>query len=111
MTRAMRTEAARYPGQEQQVMEFFRKNPQAAEGLRGPIFEEKVVDFILELAKVDRPTVTPEELSQPPERPGRARRRAARRPGARPDPATRPGCAGPPLPCLPGTARPRRAIA
>ena len=49
----MRTEARRYPGQEQQVMEFFRKNPQAAEGLRGPIFEDKVVDFILELAKVE----------------------------------------------------------
>ena len=35
MTRAMRAEAGRYPGQEAQVMEFFRKNPQAAEGLRG----------------------------------------------------------------------------
>ena len=67
MTRAMRTEAARYPGQEQQVMEFFRKNPQAADGLRGPIYEEKVVDFILELAKVEDKTVTPEELSADPE--------------------------------------------
>ena len=37
-------------------MEFFRKNPQAAEKLRGPIFEEKVVDFILELAKVTEKT-------------------------------------------------------
>jgi trigger factor len=67
MTRAMRTEASRYPGQEQQVMEFFRKNPQAAEGLRGPIFEDKVVDFILELAKVEEKSVTPEELSAQPE--------------------------------------------
>ena len=48
----MRAEAARYPGQEQQVMEFFRKNPQATDSLRGPIFEEKVVDFVLELAQV-----------------------------------------------------------
>ncbi len=63
MSRAMRNEAGRYPGQEQQVMEFFRKNPQAAEGLRGPIFEDKVVDFILELAKVEDRTVTPDELS------------------------------------------------
>jgi trigger factor len=69
MTRAMRTEAQRYPGQEQQVMEFFRKNPQAAEGLRGPIYEEKVVDFILELAKVEDRTVTPEELSADPDAP------------------------------------------
>src|SRR3954454_15857902 len=66
MTRAMRTEASRYPGQDQQVMEFFRKNPQAAEGLRGPIFEDKVVDFILELAKVEDKTVTPEELAADP---------------------------------------------
>ena len=58
MTRAMRAEAGRYPGQEQQVLEFFRKNPQAAELLRGPIFEEKVVDFVLELARVTDNAVT-----------------------------------------------------
>ncbi len=67
MTRAMRAEAGRYAGRETQVMEFFRKNPQAAEGLRGPIFEEKVVDFILELAQVTDREVTPEELSAEPE--------------------------------------------
>ncbi len=66
MSRAMRAEAGRYPGQEAMVMEFFRKNPQAAENLRGPIFEDKVVDFILELAKVEERTVTPEELSADP---------------------------------------------
>jgi trigger factor len=66
MTRAIRAEAARYPGQEQMVMEFFRKNPAAANGLRGPIFEDKVVDFILELAKVEEKTVTPEELAAEP---------------------------------------------
>lgn len=63
LSRAMRQEAARYPGQEQQVMEFFRKNPQAAENLRSPIFEEKVVDFMLELAKVTERSVAPDELS------------------------------------------------
>jgi len=67
MTRAMRAEASRYPGQEAQVMEFFRKNPQAAEGLRAPIFEEKVVDFVLELAKVTDTEVTAEELARDPE--------------------------------------------
>ncbi len=66
MTRAMRAEASRYPGREQQVMEFFRQNPQAAETLRGPIFEEKVVDFLLELAKVEDKVVTAEELAQEP---------------------------------------------
>lgn len=63
LARAMRQEAGRYPGQEQQVMEFFRKNPQAAENLRSPIFEEKVVDFMLELAKVEEKTVSPEDLA------------------------------------------------
>jgi trigger factor len=67
LTRAMRAEAGRYPGQEAQVMEFFRKNPQAAEGLRGPIFEEKVVDYVLELARVTETMVTPEELAREPD--------------------------------------------
>ena len=69
LTRAMRAEAARYPGQEQKIMEFFRKNPQAAEGLRGPIFEEKVIDFVLELARVTDSTVSAEELARDPETP------------------------------------------
>jgi trigger factor len=67
MTRAMRAEAARYQGQEQMVMEFFRKNPQAAENLRGPIFEEKVVDFVLELAKVTDSVVSADELAREPD--------------------------------------------
>lgn len=67
LNRAMRAEAARYPGQEGQVMEFFRKNPQAADGLRGPIYEDKVIDFILELARVEDKVVTSEELSAEPD--------------------------------------------
>ena len=72
MTRAMRAEAAKYSGQETQVMEFFRKNPEAAESLRGPIYEEKVVDFILDQATVVERTVTPEELAAEPEAPTEA---------------------------------------
>jgi trigger factor len=67
MTRAMAREAQRYQGQEQMVIDFFRKNPQAAESLRGPIFEEKVVDYVLELAKVTDKMMTPEELAKEPE--------------------------------------------
>jgi trigger factor len=63
LLRAMRTEASRYPGQERQVLEFFQKNPRAVESLRGPIFEEKVVDFILELAKLEEKPVSPEDLT------------------------------------------------
>ncbi len=69
LQRAMRAEAARYNGQETQVMEFFRKNPQAVDGLRGPIFEDKTVDFILDQAQVEDRVVTPEELSADPEAP------------------------------------------
>ncbi len=69
LTRAMRSEAMRYPGQEAQVVEFFRKNPQAVETLRGPIFEDKVVDYILELANVTDKTVAPEELTPVEETP------------------------------------------
>lgn len=68
--RAMRTEASRYPGQEAQMMELFRKYPAAADSLRGPIFEDKVVDFILELAKIEEETVTPEQLAEEPPPPG-----------------------------------------
>ena len=67
LTRAMRTEASRYQGQEQMVIDFFRKNPQAAESLRGPILEEKVVDFIIELAKVTENVVSIDELTKEPE--------------------------------------------
>ena len=66
MARAIRAEAMRYRGQEQAVFDFFTKNPQAAESLRGPIFENKVIDYIIELAKVEDKEVTPEELSDMP---------------------------------------------
>jgi trigger factor len=66
LTAALRQEASRYPGQEMQVVEFFRKTPNAIEQLRGPIFEDKVVDYILEMAKVEDRIVPPEELALPP---------------------------------------------
>jgi len=52
LQQAMIAEARRYPGQEQQVIEFYQKNPQAIAQLRAPIFEEKVVDLIIEKADV-----------------------------------------------------------
>ncbi len=67
MTRAMRAEASRYTGQEAMVMEFFRKNPEAAESLRGPIFEDKVVDYILDQATVEERVVPLDELTAEPE--------------------------------------------
>jgi trigger factor len=62
LNQAVMREAMRYPGQERQVLEFYGKNAELKEQLRAPIFEEKTVDFILELAKVTEKVVTPEEL-------------------------------------------------
>jgi trigger factor len=62
VTRAVVERARQFPGQEQQVWEYYRQNPQALATLRAPLFEEKVVDFLLELAKVTEKPVTREEL-------------------------------------------------
>ena len=62
LNQALVREARRHPGYERQVFDFYRKNPQSADQLRAPIFEEKVVDFIVELAKPGEKKVTPREL-------------------------------------------------
>lgn len=67
LQKAMFDEVRRYPGQEQQVFEFFQKNPQAVESLRAPIYEDKVVDFILGTVKVNEVTVSVEELMRDPD--------------------------------------------
>jgi trigger factor len=63
LQRAMINEALRYGPQAMQVVEFFRKNPQQMERFRGPLFEDKVVDFLLSQVKQDEVAVTPEELA------------------------------------------------
>jgi trigger factor len=62
LQQAMIAEARQYPGQEQQVIEFYQKNPQAIAQLRAPIYEEKVVDLIIEKAKVTDKEVTKDVL-------------------------------------------------
>jgi len=62
LQQAMVAEARRYPGQEQQVFEFYQKNPQSVAQLRAPIYEEKVVDLIIEQAKITDKKVKKEEL-------------------------------------------------
>ena len=64
MQRAVIQEAQRYPGQEAQVFEYYRKNRQALEALRAPVFEDKVVDFVLELATVSEKPVKLEDLTK-----------------------------------------------
>ncbi len=89
LNRAIIAEARRHPGQEQQVFEFFQKNPQAVDGLRAPILEDKVVDFILEIAEIEEKAVTPEELLRDPddeagEKPAKAKPAAKKKAAAKP---------------------------
>jgi trigger factor len=70
LTAAMRNEVARYPGQHAEMMEILRKYPEAVNSLRGPILEEKVIDFVLELARLSDQIVSPEELATDPEAEG-----------------------------------------
>ncbi|MBU6396864.1 MAG: trigger factor [Rhodospirillales bacterium] len=67
LQRAMFNEAMRYGAQAMQVVEFFRKNPQQMERFRGPIFEDKVIDFLLGSVKQDEVQVSAEELAKDPE--------------------------------------------
>ena len=64
LQRALYDRVRQFPGQEQQVFEYYKNNQQALASLRAPIYEEKVVDFMLELAKVTDKTVTKEELEK-----------------------------------------------
>lgn len=67
LQRAMFQQARQFPGQERQVFEYFTKNPQAMEQFHAPLFEEKTVDFILELVKLTDREVTPQELLADPD--------------------------------------------
>ncbi len=63
-TAALRAEVSRFPGQEQQVFDYYRKNPQALASLRAPVFENKVVDYVIELAKSTDKKMTRAELAK-----------------------------------------------
>ncbi|MGB6347707.1 MAG: trigger factor [Methyloceanibacter sp.] len=62
VNRALLERIRQFPGQERQVYDFYRNNPQMLAELRAPIFEDKVVDFVTELAKVTEKPVSAEEL-------------------------------------------------
>ena len=65
MTQALVARARAYPGQEKQVWDFYRNNQQALAELRAPIYEEKVVDHIIGLARVAERKTAKEELLKP----------------------------------------------
>ncbi|GGL86448.1 trigger factor [Pseudooceanicola nanhaiensis] len=64
MTQAILNQARQYPGQERQFFEFVQNNPQMQQQLRAPIFEDKVVDYVFEQAKVQEKEVSKDELQK-----------------------------------------------
>ncbi|WP_050929455.1 trigger factor [Aestuariivita boseongensis] len=64
MTQAIMNQARQYPGQERQFFEFVQQNAQMQQQLRAPIFEDKVIDYITELAKVTDKEVSKDDLQK-----------------------------------------------
>jgi trigger factor len=67
VNRAVMARARQFPGQEQQVFQYYASNPQAQAEIRAPLFEDKVVDFIAELAQVTDKPVDRETLFKDPD--------------------------------------------
>ena len=64
MTQAMMNQARQYPGQEREFFEFVQQNPQMQQQMRAPLFEDKVVDYVFELATVTDKDVSKDELKK-----------------------------------------------
>ncbi|HEV2957653.1 MAG TPA: trigger factor [Xanthobacteraceae bacterium] len=62
LSRAVVERARQFPGQEQRIWEYYRKSPEATASLRAPLYEDKVVDFLLELVKSSEKTVSRADL-------------------------------------------------
>ena len=67
VNQAITREARRHAGYERHVLDFYRQNPGAIDTLLAPIFEDKVIDFIVELAKIGERKITPQELLAMPD--------------------------------------------
>ena len=64
LNQAVMAEVRRFPGQEQKVLEYFRNTPSAVAGVRAPLFEQKVIDWIVSQAKVTERAVSLEEFNK-----------------------------------------------
>ena len=64
MTQAIMNQARQYPGQERQFFEFVQKNQQMQQQMRAPIFEDKVIDHIVEKAKVTEKEISKDDLQK-----------------------------------------------
>ncbi|NQV81302.1 MAG: trigger factor [Alphaproteobacteria bacterium] len=67
LNRAMSVQAQRFPGQEQEIFKYYKENPEAAMQLQAPLFEDKVVDFVLELVDISERAVPKDELLADPD--------------------------------------------
>lgn len=67
LTGAIAERARQFPGQEQQVYKFYTENPQALNEVQAPLFEDKVIDYIAELAEITEVTVSKDELMKDPD--------------------------------------------
>ena len=84
LNRAIVSEAQRHQGQEKEVLEFYKTNPQAVQALQSPIMEEKVVDFVLEMADVSDREATMEELIATPDDEAEEKEKTAAEPKKKP---------------------------
>ncbi len=84
LTRAVMNQAQMFPGQEQKVFEFYQQNPQHVEELKGPIIEDKAVDFILEKSKRTKKKVSIDELmNEDDDASAKSEKKEAKKPAAK----------------------------
>ena len=62
LNKAILEQTRRYPGQEKQVLDYFKNNPKAIETLQGPLLEAKVMDYIMDNAQIEEKKVSVKEL-------------------------------------------------
>lgn len=67
VNRAIAQQAANFPGQERQVMEFYQQNTEMQAQIQAPIMEDKVIDFIVEMASVEDKKISVEEMLKDPD--------------------------------------------
>jgi len=89
LQRAVIGEAQKYPGQEKEVFDFYQKNKNALEGLRAPLFEDKVVDLIFDKADITEKEVSVEELLKDDEDEVLARKGKAKKKSSKKKPAAK----------------------
>jgi len=86
LNRHIANEAQRYQGQEQQFLDYIKNNPETVNQFRAPLFEDKVVDYILELATIADKAVSKDELLADPEeeREKKSAKKSTKKPAKKP---------------------------